>query len=299
MSVERYTIGEFEQLNHGQVKLPPNLKTVFDAYTMPSCSLINVYGNKHNVRFNKATEATGYQSKMASMTKRMQRSVHDTDDKILLDLRKAFSSVVSGKDGTVNCVNTINQQMIAPKMVDKIATLFYETMIRSAPQIIEQYVDVLFSLKRHDKLETKIQIEFVKQVFKSFKESPTIPESKISSSAELTKNHRIATCNILTQLCNYDYDKNQSLNLSGPKKLFGTWDKIDEKFISRIISLIQDETTSVEICHYNIRCLAEALEILKIRFPELLEKNRESIKEIYKNKKFKLSQKMSLRNFVN
>lgn len=298
-TLDRYTIGEFEQLNHGQVKLPENLKTVFGAYVMPACSLTHTYGNQHNVPFKKATEHTGYKSKMTAMTNRISKTIKDTDDKILLDLRRAFSSVVSGKDGTINCVNTINQQMIAPKMVDKIATLFYETMTRSAPKIIEQYVDVLFSLKRHDNLQEKIQVSFVKQVFQNFNSPPTIPASKISSGEELTKNHRIATCNILTHLFAYNFSKNPNLNLEGPKKIFDDAEKANTKYIRKLLDLINADGTELEIAHYNIRSLSEAVEILQKKFPQIVSDNSAALTEIYKNKKFKLTQRMSLRNFAN
>ena len=303
---DRYTLGELEMLNRGKVRLPADLSRIFDTYRMPANCLVHPYGNAKNVRFAQAAaDAGGYKNgKLGAMAERVKKTMSSSDDKIMLELRKAFSSVVTGENGTLQCVNAINQLMVAPKMVPRIAELFFTTMVQN-PTLVTQYVSVLFTLNRHDGLQGKLQLEFCKYVLNVFDNPPTLQDSKIASGEDLTVQHRSVTCAVVTALFSYNFSSNAALNLSGPRKTFDSFSKLQDRFLNPIFSQLLAEDATERMCvsmqAAMLKTLSNALGRLAAskKFPELKATFIGKVKQLFADKRFKLTHRMALRELAN
>lgn len=294
--MERYTIGELEQLNHGKVRLAAELQSIFADYAVPPCVLTTPYMNPHNVVFSAAAEKMGgYKvSKMGAFQARATRDAASSDDKILLNLRRAFSSVVSGKDGTLQCVNTINQLIIAKKLVPKIAELFFNTMVQS-PNYIPQYINVLFSLKRYDNLQDSIQITLTKHALQIFDNPVVLPDSNIASGELLTRQHAAATCMVVTQMFCYDFEQHKELTLKGPRSVFDNEEKLKTRLLDPLV-----ERVNTTADPNTLRSLADTFKTLAQteKFAHCLDEYKEQLKTFFADKRFKLTERMPLRDLI-
>lgn len=294
--MERYTIGELEQLNHGKVRLAAELQSIFADYAVPQCVLTTPYMNPHNTVFSAAAEKMGgYKvSKMGAFQARATRDASSSDDKILLNLRRAFSSVVSGKDGTLQCVNTINQLIIAKKLVPKIAELFFNTMIQS-PNYIPQYINVLFSLKRYDDLQDSIQITLTKHALQVFDNPVVLPDSNISSGELLTRQHAAATCTVVTQMFCYDFEQHKELTLKGPRSVFDNEAKLKTRLLDPLF-----ERVNTTADPNTLRSLAETFKTIAQteKFAHCLVEYKDQLKTFFADKRFKLTERMPLRDLI-
>lgn len=289
-----YPLSEFIKLNHGKVKLPPCLVKVFSEYKMPPCCLSEPYLNQHNPNFNQA-DTTAVRSNLARRI-----AAHQTDDDqcILSDIRRAFSSVNNRKDGSIFCTATINQMIIPTTMIDQIAELFFKTMVQ-CPNLIGPYLRVLFSLKRYDNMENKIQLSFCRHVLKTFDNPVTLGDTKICDGVTLTRQHREVTCQVLANLYAYDYT-DPTFNLHGPNKRFSNYDHLMSRLITPLFNLINSDNEHIDQRHLHIKCLSHVLGILQEsdKFSTLIPNLQPHLQEVFKNPKFKLVQKIVLLTFI-
>lgn len=293
----RYTLGQFMNLNHGNVKMPHSLDQLFSNYRMPPCCLTKPYSNPHNAPFSKAFDEKNQGRVGAKVRKTVAAN---TDERIIPDMRSAFSSVVKGRDGTILCTAKINQMLIPHSMVHQIAELFFSTMIRS-PRQIEEYIKVLFSIRRDDNIEKKIQLDFCKLVLEAFKTPVKLADTKISDGTTLTRQHREATCHTLAMLYAFNYDFDKSTNLSGPKKIFSSRQKLKEKLLDPLFAIIMNpDARDIKWIYDNMKCLAISLEIIvnSKKYSGIIDEYQERINSIYNNKKFKLTPRLALEDFV-
>lgn len=293
----RYTVGQFMNLNNGQAKLVGDLKEIFDSYTMPDCCTELPYNNKHNIRFyppdktNNGHEDRSDQDrseKRKHAISRQKENAYD-DSNILSGLRHALSSVVKGSGGTVHAIAKITQILIPQTMTNEVATLFFSTIIQS-PKQMNEYLTVLFNFTQPGNLERKIHLEFAKLVMSTFKDPPVLKTSPLESGEDRTRRHRSTTCKLIASLFMFDYDLNNPSHL----KPFETFSNF-EKLCTRVVGpLVQQASTEKDA----IRNLADVWGILLPKYGDQLKvKYLDSIKAIYRDTKFKLSDRITLKDY--
>jgi hypothetical protein len=281
-------------LNHGKIALPASLAEIIKNHTMPACCLSKPYGNPHNPYF---TVGHADKSKAASAGRTMgvRRTVAShTDDHIFQDLRKAFASIVKGKDGTMFATMTINRMIIPHTKVKEIADLFFQTMIQ-CPLQIDEYLKVLFTLKRPvDTLEDKIRLSFAQCAIETFAHPLKLGDTKISDGETLTRNHREITCRILAKLFAYDYTTKDGVDLSGPNAMFSNYDTIKNKFFAKLIAEITaGNADSIKLLANSIRILSDSG-----KYPTIIEDYQTQLISIYNNTAFKLTTRLAVKDFI-
>jgi hypothetical protein len=288
----RLTTGQMMTLNHGNISLPASLDDLIKNYAMPACSLSKPYGNPLNPYF---TTGHADKSRAAAATRTMgtRRTVAShTDDHIFQDFRKAFASIVKGKDGTVLATMSINRMIIPVTKVKEIGELFFQTMIQ-CPLQIDEYIRVLFTMKRGDAIDTKIRQEFTRFAIDNFVNPSKLPDTKIADGETLTRNHRETTCNIIAKMFAYDYNSSE-LDLSGTSVIFSSYEKMQQKFLATILDNIKDGSAD------SIKILANSLKIVAAsgKFPTVLNDYRERLQQIYNNNSFKLTARLPVKDFL-
>lgn len=286
----RYSLGEFHALNHGQVKLPLSLTNIFEHYKMPTCCLRYPHINPHNVEFSKSHLNSN--GKSGHIRRPVVNQVGD--DKIIADIRSAFSSVTTKKDGSILCTAQINQMILPDSSANAISDLFFSTMIQS-PRMIMPYLSVLFNIQRNDKLGNKIRLGFFRKVLETFNNPVVLESNKIMDGSIRTKQHRQTTCLMLASLYAYQYND----ELKGPKKQFDDYTKLMSKLVNPLINCINNGK-SLDDSHDHIGFLAECISVLvkSNKFPNLLNSISSELQGIFNNKKYKLTKKLPLRQFV-
>jgi hypothetical protein len=295
MEATRLTTGQMMALNHGKIILPATIDLLIKDYNMPACCLSKPYGNPHNPHFSAArADKTRASAAGRTMTARRTVAAH-TDDHIFQDLRKAFASIVKGKDGTVLATMTINRMIIPISKVPEIADLFYQTMIQ-CPLQIDEYLKVLFALKRPgDSLEDRIRISLAKIAQETFNNPVKLKDTKISDGDTLTKNHREASCAIMAKLYAFNYSPEANLiDLSGPNMLFSNYEKLRARFIDPLVNEVKNGNAD------SIKLLANSLRTLSAskKYPELIADYKQQIKDIYNNVDFKLTARLAVKDFI-
>lgn len=303
MSIEdglsRYTLGDFAKLNRGNIKLPRTLDQLFSKYKMPSCCVRDAYMNPFNEAFAKASGDTV--STPSRNRIRKQANLADADDRIIQDLRGAFSSVITGKDGAVLCTAKINQMNISPKLVNEVADFFYATMIQNT-SLIPQYIEVLFSLHRRDLFEKELQLRFCQKAVKTFDNPATLEKSNIMDAETRTRQHRETAVKILAYLYAYKYEDAPScLDLSGPRTRFSKQTHL-YKAVEQQLAMIQEYTDNSQLTRAQdeIKCLALFIKIIKDsgRFPKIVSDFQGQLQSLFNNKTYKLMHRMALYEFL-
>jgi hypothetical protein len=290
-----YSIGEFFNLNDGIVKPPESFVKLMSNYSMPKCCLEEPYINKYNKHFQEASQ----EHKIVRSTRIRRAETHNLqgDDKILTDIKNAFSSVTDKKDGTVLPAAQINQMIIPESKLSEISQLFYDTIIQS-PNMSYQYIKLLFTLKRLDNKEDKIRFEFCKLVKQYFNNPPILPDTVIMDSATRTQQHREASCIIYATLFGYHYD---SMDLKGPKKIYDNSEKLESQLITPIINSVNNHDLTRDERTNHLKCLVEVLSIIKKsgKFTQLMASLETEIKKIYQDKTIRLGKRLLLKDFIN
>jgi hypothetical protein len=287
----RLTTGQIMSLNHGRISLPDSLERIIKEYHMPAICLTKPYANPHNPYFANG-RADKEKQTIRTMAPRKTVAAH-TDDHILQDIRKAFASIVKGKDGTVLSTTTINRMLIPVNKIEEIADLFFCTMVQ-CPLQIEEYLCVLFGLKRQDNIEQNIRLAFAKKTMYTFNNPVKLEDTKISDGATLTKAHREATCMIVAKLFSYKYINNQGIDLSGPHSLFSSYDKLKDKYLNPLLTAINKGDSD------SIKILANSLKVLLAsgKYSSLQQDYQEQLLEIYRNNAFKLTARLPVKDFL-
>ena len=293
-SPSRLTTGQMMSLNHGRILLPASLSDMVKNHNMPACCLAKPYGNPHNPYFT-----TGHADKSkaaaAGRTMGVRRAVAaHTDDHIFQDLRKAFASIVKGKDGTMFATMSINRMIIPPAKVQEIAELFFQTMIQ-CPLQLDEYLKVLFTLKRPgDKLEDKIRLAFALYTIETFTRPLKLQDTKISDGDTLTRKHRETTCRIISKLYAYDYVNTDGVDLTGPSSIFSNYEKLRQKFLGQLLSEIAaGNADSVKLLANSLSILAESK-----KYPTIIADFQDHLKSIYNNSVFKLTVRLAVKDFI-
>jgi hypothetical protein len=289
----RLTTGQVMRLNHGQIKLPNTLESLIRGYQMPPICLSKPYDNPHNPYFsNGRADREKLNSGSRTMATRKAVAAH-TDDHILQDIRKAFASIVKGKDGTVLSTSTINRMLIPVNKIEEIADLFFHTMVQCSLQI-EEYLHVLFGLKRPDNIEQNIRLTFAKKTMYTFNNPVKLQDTKIADGATLTRQHREATCMIVAKLFSYNYRNDQGIDLSGPHSLFSSYTKLQEKYLEPLINIIgKGDADTIKILANSLKFL-----ILSAKYPSLQADYQEALLKIYRNTDFKLTARLPIKDYI-
>ncbi len=287
----RLTTGQMMALNHGNIRLPATIEQLIKDYAMPACCLSKPYGNPYNPHFSVGKSKASAMAAGRTMNTRRTVASH-SDDHIFQDLRKAFASIVKGKDGTVLATMSINRMIIPVTKVQDIADLFFQTMIQ-CPLQIDEYLKVLFSLKRTgDNLEDKIRLCFAKIAIENFLHPVKLQDTKISDGETLTRNHRENCCTVIAKLYAYDYMGNTDVDLRGPNSMFSNYEKLKSNFIDNIVADINRGNQD------NIKILANVFRILSVKYPKLIGDYSQQIKDIYANNQFKLTTRLAIKDWV-
>jgi len=291
----RLTTGQMMALNHGQIILPSSIELLIKDYNMPACCLSKPYGNPHNPHFSAGrADKTKHAAAGRTMNARRTVAAH-TDDHIFQDLRKAFASIVKGKDGTVLATMSINRMIIPISKIPEIADLFYQTMIQ-CPLQIDEYLKVLFALKRPgDSLEDRIRLGLAKIAQETFNNPVKLNDTKISDGDTLTKNHREAACAIIAKLYAFNYSPAANLvDLSGPNTLFSNYEKLRARFLDPLANEVKNGNAD------SIKLLANSLRVLQQsgKYPQLIADFKQQIKDIYDNANFKLTARLAVKDFI-
>uniref|UniRef100_A0A6C0J7M9 Uncharacterized protein n=1 Tax=viral metagenome TaxID=1070528 RepID=A0A6C0J7M9_9ZZZZ len=292
----RYSLGEFYSLNPGTVKHPISLTNLISTYKMPSCCLKEPYINKLNTEFNQACN----EQQPVRSARIMRIAAHEKhgDDRILSDIKKAFSSVTTGKDGTILTAAQIGQMNIPDNQIGAIVKLFFDTIIQ-IPNMIKQYLKVLFTIQRLDKIENAIRIKFCKMAIDIFEHPLVLEDTMIIDGVTRTRQHRNTTCLLFAHLYSYPFnDKNPGL--IGPKKRFSNESKLTDTLLNTLIFEINDETQSKDIRYASMKCLTDSLGVITEsgKYPNLLQTLYPKLSAIYKNKDFKLGKRLLLKEFI-
>jgi hypothetical protein len=293
-SPSRLTTGQMMSLNHGKIALPQSLSDIINHHTMPACCLSKPYGNPHNPYFS-VGHADKSKAAAAGRTMGVRRTVAaHTDDHIFQDLRKAFASIVKGKDGTMFATMSINRMIIPHTKVKEIAELFFQTMIQ-CPLQIDEYLKVLFTLKRPvDSLEDKIRFSFAQCAIETFSHPVQLNDTKISDGDTLTRSHREVTCRILAKLFAYDYETKDGVDLSGPKAMFSNYDTIKQKFFAKLITEITaGNADSIKLFANSLRILSDSG-----KYPTIVNDYQTQLNTIYNSSTFKLTARLAVKDFI-
>lgn len=283
----RYTIGQFMSLNHGRVKLRPEMAEIISKYEMPDCCKEQPYYNKHNVRFYPNGDAHA-EPKKKTISLRGREDVY-SDSNILSELRHAFSSVVKGSGGTIHAIAKLSQILIPVTMVDEVSKLFFDTIIQS-PKQVSEYLKVLFSFTQPNHLECKIHFSFAKLVMSTFKNPPTLKTSPLESGEDRTRRHRLATCQLIASLFTYDFDPVKNPSHVKPCETFHDPSKLREKVIVPLLNQAKMEADA-------IKCLALVWGILQSKYSDILSEYKSDLISIYKDTKFKLTSRIVLKDY--
>ena len=289
----RLSTGQLMALNHGKLNLPQSIQLIMDNYLMPACCLSKTYANPHNPHFKRGREDVCKISN-ASRTMAVRKVVAShTDDHIFHDLRKVFASIVKGKDGTVLPITSINRMLIPSNKATEIGELFFQTMIQ-CPLQIDDYLKVLFSLKRQDEIEHIFRLACAKKAVETFNNPIKIPDSKISDSETLTKLHREATCMVLSKLYAYDYKSDHSVDLSKPNSVFSNYLRLKERYIGVILNDINSGNADA------IKILATSLKVLSTcsKYLTLINDYQDDLNKIYSNTGFKLTVRLAIKDYI-
>lgn len=286
-----YSLGQFFDLNHGQTKLPAGLAAIFASYKMPACCLKEPYMNQHNAAFNQSVDRS---------TRVMRAATHAKhgDERILTDIKNAFSCVTSGRDGSVLAAAKIGQMIMPESKVDDIAQLFFDTMIQS-PSMIASYVKVLFEIRRLDLLEDRIRLSFCKLVKAVFQKPVVLPETEIVDSETRTRQHRSSACKIYAHLYAFKYDQ-EVPSLKGPAKMFDNEQKLRNDLMEPLLSDVMNSSSPTR--EQNLICLSECLSILfpSGKFPGLKSDAhfQSKLRAIYDDKSFKMRLRLGLEDYL-
>lgn len=283
----RYTIGQFMNLNHGKVKLIPDMAEIWAKYSMPDCCNEQVYNNKHNVHFYPPGAKPDESKRKQISLRRMEDAYNDSN--ILSELRHAFSSVVKGSGGTIHAIAKISQILIPVTMVDEVAKLFFDTIIQS-PKQMPEYLHVLFSFSQPNHLERKIHYAFAKLVMSTFKNPLVLKTSPLESGDDRTKRHRSTTCQLIASLFVYDFKPATIPSHVKPCETFNDIDKLREKVIEPLLEEAQIDAGA-------IKNLANVWGILLLKYRSTLAAYKGRLIAIYKNTKFKLTSRIALKDY--
>lgn len=280
--IVRYTLSQALALNNGRVRLPTDLESIFEKYTMPSCAMERPYNNTMNVRFYDSSKPQPVFAKTVDSLKGLDAY---SPEAILRNIRHAFASVAKGK--TQLPIVRINQMLIPPDMVTDIAKLFFETIIQSAKKA-EEFIEVLFSIRLQNDLEKQIHTAFVKHTMETFRNPPVLEDTSIESGESRTRSHRSATCILLAHLFVYTYP-----NSMRDAKLFFKPEYLKIKFLDLIFT--KAESGDVE----EVKNLITVLPILMNKYQVVLDSYNDRINGLYNDKeKFKLSTRQLLKVFI-
>lgn len=281
----RYTVGQFMNLNPRVVKLPVELKNIFEKYVIPDCC--NAYNNKYNDRFYpEGSDSEKKPSKTMGLRKREAYS----DVNILSELRHAFSSVVKGSNGTVLAIATIGQILIPNTMVQQVAQLFFDTIIQS-PKQIQEYLIVLFSFHQPNHLERKIQPAFVKIVMNVFDNPVVLPDTVLEAGSARSRKHRETTCKLLASLFGYNFDPVNDPNHVLPSKTFGNVEKLKTRLLEPMIMEARESADGIK----NLSGVWNIID--RAGYSETLDLYKSQLKQIYDDDKFKLAVRILLRDY--
>ena len=289
----RLSTGQMMALNHGRISLPPSMQLIMDNYLMPPCCLSKPYANLHNPHFKRGRDDV-CKIANASRTMAVRKVVAShTDDHIFHDLRKVFASIVKGKDGTVLATMSINRMLIPSNKAAEIGELFFQTMIQ-CPLQIDDYLKVLFSIKRPDEIENIFRLSCAKKAVETFNNPLKIPDSKISDSETLTKLHRESTCMVLTKLYAYDYKSDLTVDLSKPNSVFSNYGRLKERYIGAILNDIHSGNADA------IKILANSLKVLSLckKYSTIINDYQEDLAKIYSNTAFKLTVRLAIKDYI-
>lgn len=282
-----YSLGQFFALNHGQTKLPSQLAAIFESYKMPPCCLKEPYMNPHNAAFNQQVDRSSRVIRAAAHAKH-------GDDRILTDIKNAFSCVTSGRDGTVLAAAKISQMIMPESKIDDIAQLFFDTMIQS-PTMIASYIKVLFEVGRLDLLEDRIRLSFCKLVKATFQKPVQLPSTEIVEGETRTRQHRLTTCKIYANLYAYNYNTDVP-SLRGPARMFGNELKLHSDLVGPLVSDVLNTSSTTR--EQSLVCLTECLTILAAsnKFTTLKSEDgfQSKLRAIYDDKSFKMRLRLGL-----
>lgn len=289
---ERYTIGQCMLLNHGKVSLPPDLKELFDRYSMPPCCKVKPYNNKYNSRFY----PDGFKS--TEPKRRLLSKKHDniySDDNILSNLRHAFGSVVKGDGGTLLAIAAINQILVPKTKIDEVAQLFFDTMIQS-PRQRPEYMDILFRIENGT--EGKVHLKFVKIAIDTFANPVVLKKTALESAKDRTRKHREATCGLFASLFTYRFSSEPKHR--NPRAFFGNPKNLREKLLNPLFNAVEDPSATKEDRVNAFKDIALVWSILHEagRADDLDQIYYDKLRALYTNGEYKLTVRLLLRDYV-
>jgi hypothetical protein len=291
-----YTIGEFTNLNHGRTLLPSSLAAIFANYNMPPCCLKEPYNNPFNAAFAQ------YQNvDRSSLVQRAASHAKHGDERILTDIKNAFSCVNAGRDGSVLAAGSISQMIMPESKIDDIAKLFFDTMIQSpSTTMINSYLKVLFEIRRLDLLEDKIRLSFCKLVKKTFQEPVVLPDTAVLDGETRTLQHRTTTCKIYASLYAFKYNQDVA-SLSGPNKKFSKMENLRNELLDPLLKDVLNTESSMSSREHSLMCLTECLAILvpSGKFPFLKEADFQRVlNQVNNDKSFKMRLRLGLEDYL-
>jgi hypothetical protein len=269
----RYTLGQAVALNHGQVVLPADLRSIFDSYSMPACSLEKPYNNRYNVKF--------YAPGAAAVPRRKQIARKEevySDESVLSHLRHAFGSIT--KDKTVLAVTQLNQTVIPDSMIAETGRLFFNTSVQS-PALCQEYLTVLFNIHYPDGKASAIQLEFVKAAMSAFRQPVILEDTNLESGADRSKKHRSATCLVLAKMFVYKFAEG-----SKPWQFFWGSDNFT-RFMDSILARIEAGDAADIV---NLKTIIDTVKGER----EISPAHMVRVKKIADDKQFKLSMRLLL-----
>jgi hypothetical protein len=278
----RYTIGQMIALNHGKVNVPPGMAKLFSTYMN---GIPKDYNNKHNV--NILTGSLVQKKTILSSGKPSENAYQDQN--ILNDIRHIFGSLAKSKTDTT--VGLINRITIPVTMVTEVAKLFFDTCIQ-CPAVCDEYLDVLFRLSFPNQLEQKISYQFVQILIANYIKPPVLPDSKLESGADRTKNVHAATCLVFIKLFTYKFPETDMFK--NPRSYFGLKAHLDNFLTPLFKKMTEGDATALN----NV---AVVWKILMAKCPEKFDVSsyKEQIRAVYENKTlYKLTVRLLLKDFI-
>lgn len=187
----RLTLGQITGMNHGRVAIPDSMKATVARYTNPQ--LVS-YNNRYNIHIKQGGATV--KTSGGALTEKRNREVN-TDEGVLYNIRHVFGSIAKGK--TDKAIEDINGLNIPATLVDRLAVLFFDTIIQ-CPNLTAEYLEVLTKFTPVNFGKDALYETFCKHVISRYLHPVKLEASKLETAEDRTKAFNSAICMLIALL---------------------------------------------------------------------------------------------------
>lgn len=273
----RLTLGQITGLNHGRVAIPDSVKATIAKYTngqLPS------YNNPYNIHIK---QGAAVKTSGGALTEKRNKEAN-TDEGVLYSIRHVFGSIAKGKtDKAIEAINLLN---IPVTLVDRLALLFFDTIIQ-CPNLCSEYLEVLQKFTPVNFSKDILYESFCKLVISRYLHPVKVEASKLETAEDRTKAFNSAICMLISLLFSSTGFRNAPVFC----RFFGSRDALD-RFLSPLFGRMEQGDISA------VQNISVIYPMIKRAFQDLTPYD-DRIRAIYADTKlFKLSVRLLLKELI-